>query len=58
VSHFVPPGWHAVTPRIVVEDPAGLVAFLERVFGATGDRRGMIRDRWGNLWQVATHRAR
>jgi len=21
-----------------------------------GDRRGMIRDRWGNTWQIATHR--
>jgi hypothetical protein len=20
-----------------------------------GDRRGMVRDRWGNVWQVATH---
>ena len=43
-----PAGWHTVTPRLVVEDPAGLIAFLQRVFGA--------RDRWGNLWQVATHR--
>jgi PhnB protein len=23
-----------------------------------GDRRAMIRDRWGNLWQIATHRGR
>ena len=23
-----------------------------------GDRRGMIRDRWGNKWQIATHRGR
>jgi uncharacterized glyoxalase superfamily protein PhnB len=106
-----------VTPRIVVEDPSGLIAFLKRVFGATGelppgaparmkigdsvvmvseagereafpaflyvyvddadatyaralaagavsieavwdtpygDRRGMVKDRWGNVWQVAT----
>jgi PhnB protein len=113
-----PAGWHTVTPRIVVEDPAGLVAFLKRVFGATGevqgdapsqmvigdsrlmvsragprevfpaflyvyvgdadatyqraldagavsleavwdtpygDRRGMVKDPWGNVWQVATH---
>jgi PhnB protein len=113
----VPVGWHTVTPRIVVEDPAGLVAFLERVFEATGDfqagapsqimigdsrilvsgagerevfpaflyvyvadpdtihqraldagavsleavwdtpygdRRGMVRDPWGNVWQMAT----
>ncbi|HEX7294617.1 MAG TPA: VOC family protein [Pyrinomonadaceae bacterium] len=23
-----------------------------------GDRRAMIRDRWGNKWQIATHRGR
>lgn len=113
----VPAGWHSVTPRIVVEDAAALVAFLKRVFDATGeyrtdapsqirigdsllmvstagaretfpaflyvyvedaddtcqraleagaasleavwdtpygDRRGMVRDPWGNVWQVAT----
>ncbi len=22
-----------------------------------GDRRAMVRDPWGNLWQIATHRA-
>src|SRR5262245_8923465 len=117
----IPPGWHSVTPRIVVEDPVGLVAFLRRVFDATGDlrteapsqitigdsmlmvskagardvfpaflyvyvpdaeatcrraveagarsleavwdtpygdRRGMVRDSWGNVWQVATRLAR
>ena len=21
-----------------------------------GDRRAMVRDRWGNLWQIATHK--
>lgn len=114
---MLPEGWHTVTPRIVVEDAAGLVAFLKRVFEATGelqaaapsqitigdslllvsgagerevfpaflyvyvadadttyqraldagavsleavwdtpygDRRGMVRDPWGNVWQVAT----
>lgn len=113
----VPTGWHNVTPRIVVEDAAGLIAFLKSVFDATGelrtgapqqirigdsllmvstagaretfpaflhvyvedadetfqraldagatsleavwdtpygDRRGMVRDPWGNVWQVAT----
>jgi uncharacterized glyoxalase superfamily protein PhnB len=20
-----------------------------------GDRRAMVRDRWGNIWQIATH---
>jgi PhnB protein len=112
-----PAGWHSVTPRIVVEDAAGLVAFLKRVFDASGeyrddapsqirignsllmvstpgaretfpaflyvyvedaadtckraldagatsvetvrdtpygDRRGMVRDPWGNVWQIAT----
>jgi PhnB protein len=111
-----PAGWHTVTPRIVVEDRAGFLAFLERVFGASvqvhgdapalvmigdsrimvsgagareifpaflyiyvddpeaacrravdsgaslmeavwntpyGDRRGMVRDPWGNVWQIA-----
>jgi uncharacterized glyoxalase superfamily protein PhnB len=114
---IVPPGWHTVTPRIIVEDAAAFVAFLKRVFQATGefedaapsqlrigdsmlmvsatgareafpaflyvyvedadatfqraldagavsleavwdtpygDRRGMVRDPWGNVWQVAT----
>jgi PhnB protein len=23
-----------------------------------GDRRGMVEDRWGNVWQIATHRWR
>jgi PhnB protein len=35
--NVAPAGWHTVTPRIVVEDPAGLVAFLKRVFGAVGE---------------------
>jgi PhnB protein len=121
MSHVVPAGWHTVTPRIVVEDAAALVAFLKRVFDATGefqsdapsqirigdsllmvshagpreifpaflyvyvedadatceraldagavsleaawetpygDRRGMVRDPWGNVWQVATPKRR
>jgi tRNA-Thr(GGU) m(6)t(6)A37 methyltransferase TsaA len=29
--------WHAVTPRIVVEDVPGLVAFVRHVFAATGE---------------------
>lgn len=122
VTHSgIPPGWHSVTPRIVVEDPVGLVAFLRHVFDAMGDlqteapsqitigdstllvskagsrdvfpaflyvyvadaevtcrraveagaisleavwdtpygdRRGMVRDPWGNVWQVATRVAR
>jgi uncharacterized glyoxalase superfamily protein PhnB len=33
-------GFHTVTPRIVVADVAGQIAFLRTVFGATGDRHG------------------
>jgi tRNA-Thr(GGU) m(6)t(6)A37 methyltransferase TsaA len=113
----LPNGWHGLTPRIVVDDVAGLVKFLRQVFDATGelhpdrpavmqigdsvimissvgpreamaaflylyvedadaayrralqagaqaleeprdtpygDRRGMVQDRWGNVWQIAT----
>jgi uncharacterized glyoxalase superfamily protein PhnB len=35
----VPIGWSAVTPRIVVYDAAGLVEFINYVFGAVGDYR-------------------
>jgi len=34
---FAPKGWHAVTPRIFVDNVAGLVEFLRRVFDATGE---------------------
>jgi PhnB protein len=30
-------GFHAVTPRLVCDDPKGLVAFLKRVFDANGE---------------------
>jgi len=33
----LPSGWHSLTPRIVVEDVAGLVDFLKRAFGAKGE---------------------
>lgn len=119
MSALVPAGFHSVTPRIVVEDPAALVAFIRRVFEATGevekdrpsqvrigdsllmvsgagardafpaflyvyvadadktyqraldagaesveavretpygDRRGMVKDRWGNVWHIAVHK--
>lgn len=115
---YVPDGMPRVIPRIAVDDPEGLVEFIQRVFGASGDfqehrptelrigdslimvgstverepmpaflyvyvedtdaafslaltcgakpieqpqetpygdRRAMIRDRWGNTWQIATH---
>ena len=42
-----PEGWHSVTPRIFVGDPAALVAFLKRVFVATGDLQV---DRPTELW--------
>jgi uncharacterized glyoxalase superfamily protein PhnB len=121
MSANTPAGWHTVTTRIVVADPAGLVAFLRVVFEATGelqrdapsqirigdslllvsgagprevfpaflyvyvedadatceraldagaislegvwetpygDRRGMVKDPWGNVWQVATRMLR
>jgi len=32
-----PEGFHSITPRIVVADVAGQVAFLRAVFDATGD---------------------
>src|SRR5262245_66630550 len=33
----IPDGWPAVIPRIFVDTPEPLVAFIKRVFGATGD---------------------
>jgi PhnB protein len=36
-AHGTRPGYHTVTPRIVVEDVAAQVDFLRVVFGATGD---------------------
>src|SRR5262245_16916076 len=37
--NFVPEGWRAVTPRIVVHDAKQLVEFLNQVVGATGEYR-------------------
>ena len=37
--HFVPEGWQAVTPRLVVRDAKQLVEFLKQVFEATGEYR-------------------
>lgn len=39
MTKSIPEGWHSITPRIVVDDPAGLVEFLKQVFNATGDLR-------------------
>jgi uncharacterized glyoxalase superfamily protein PhnB len=45
-----------VTCRRAVE--AGAIS-LEAVWDTPyGDRRGMVRDPWGNVWQVATRVAR
>src|SRR5882762_11988542 len=115
----IPEGWHSVTPRLVVHEPAVQVEFLKQAFGAAGDfrtdrpsvirigdslvmvssvgprdamaaflylyvddidqtyqralaagavsleeptdlpygdRRGMVRDPCGNIWQIATHK--
>jgi len=37
MAKSIPEGWHSVTPRLVVHDPAGLVQFLKDAFGASGD---------------------
>ncbi len=36
MPRWKPKGWHSVTPRLVVEDPARQVKFLKQAFGATG----------------------
>jgi len=37
MTNAVPEGWHSITPRLVVADPALLVDFVTRAFGGTGD---------------------
>ena len=37
MAKSIPEGWHSVTPRLVVHDPAKLVDFLKKAFGARGD---------------------
>ncbi len=37
MTKSIPEGWHSVTPRLVVHDPARLVQFLKDAFGASGD---------------------
>ncbi len=37
MSKAIPVGWHSVTPRLVVKDPAKLVEFLKTTFDAIGD---------------------
>ena|ERR1700741_863496 len=118
MTRKIPPGWHSVTPRLVVNDAALLVKFLKQAFDGTGefqtdrpsvvtigdspvmvssvgpraampsflyvyvedvdatyqraleagavslevptetpygDRRGMVQDPCGNVWQIATY---
>jgi uncharacterized glyoxalase superfamily protein PhnB len=120
-AQHIPEGWPALIPRMFVDEPERLVAFIKQVFGATGsfhrarptelrigdsmlmigtsldrgpipaflyiyvedtdatyrralesgatslepprdqpygDRRAMVRDAWGNTWQIATHSGR
>ena len=35
---------------------AGAVSLEEPQDMPYGDRRGMVKDRWGNIWQIATHK--
>ena len=119
MSASAPPGWHTITPRIVVSDVEEMIEFLRFTFGAEGefraampsemkigdslimvsgagvrdtvtaflyvyvddvdatyeralecgaasleapqdlpygDRRGMVRDPWSNVWQIATRK--
>jgi len=121
MAKSIPEGFHSVTPRLVVREPAKLVQFLRDTFGARGefssdapsqmiigdsivmvsgagtrepmlaflyvyvddtdatyrralragavsiedprdvpygDRRAMVRDPFGNDWQIATHRVK
>ena len=37
MAQSIPEGWHSITPRLVVHDPAELVRFLRKAFDATGD---------------------
>ncbi len=34
---YLPDGWHSVTPRLIVGDPAAAVDFLKRAFAAKGE---------------------
>jgi len=37
MARSTPEGWHTITPRLVVHDPAKLVRFLKDAFGASGE---------------------
>jgi uncharacterized glyoxalase superfamily protein PhnB len=38
-TSFAPAGWPVVIPRLFARDPKGLIAFIKRVFRATGTYR-------------------
>jgi PhnB protein len=46
-----PPGFHSVTPRLVVADADAQVE--EPLDTPYGDRRAMVRDPFGNVFQIA-----
>ena len=66
---FRPAGFGTVTPRIFVEDVDGCVSFLRSVSGLSDvrptpfpaflyvyvDRRAMVADPQGNVFQIAHH---
>ncbi|MEO8539523.1 MAG: VOC family protein [bacterium] len=37
-----PSGYHTLTPRLFVKDPAAEIAFLKRVFGASGELQANV----------------
>ncbi len=39
MAKSIPEGWHSITPRLVVHEPAKLVQFLTYAFGASGEYR-------------------
>lgn len=39
-AHYIPEGYHTVTPYMVVEDV---------------DRLASVKAPWGNFWTIATH---
>lgn len=67
VGH-IPKGYHSVNTVLIVEDGAGrnAIEFYKRVFGAEmlfpvedlfyGDRSGRIKDPFGHVWIVSTHK--
>jgi uncharacterized glyoxalase superfamily protein PhnB len=38
-TSLAPKGWHIVTPRLVTDDPSGLIAFVSHVFAAVAEHR-------------------